>query len=500
MSGCDSVITIPQFSGTCWFNALLMAMLYSDGMRKYLKNNLINSELFKKNKHLYIIFNHILNNRYRKINNNDDIFFNDLKPENILEMLNKIDNKHFYFNPRNIEGHLGEFYFVRIFEYFGLKKRVLFLNKSNANIYLSPLNLKPKVSITGKNLEKVIRWNYTKIKTKSSTVLKNISAETDILVITPRLKHLVNKENFVIQQDKNEYPEIMELNGNIYKLDSLLLTNFNFGTCRLSHQIAGVTCKNERYMYNGWIRNTQDPAKTNVSTYSGKDTPCELMKYDWLKTQTDFCLGKKACKIVKSSSKNELCFNSSNFDNATYIYVKVENREEYVRVLNKKIKLVKKNCDTETGLLRTNILESEALLKTLPKNTKEKRNIKDMLKKLNTQLLNKNSECEEHVAEINKIINDISSSESVVQKTPIKPNPIKPTIDTSTDTKCSEDKVLNPKTNRCVNKTGTIGKELLKSTIKTVKPTDNKCSEDKVLNPKTNRCVNKTGSIGKQLL
>jgi hypothetical protein len=37
---CESVITLPQFEDTCWFNSLLMALLYSDGTRQYLKNNL----------------------------------------------------------------------------------------------------------------------------------------------------------------------------------------------------------------------------------------------------------------------------------------------------------------------------------------------------------------------------------------------------------------------------------------------------------------------------
>jgi serine/threonine protein kinase len=84
--------------------------------------------------------------------------------------------------------------------------------------------------------------------------------------------------------------------------------------------------------------------------------------------------------------------------------------------------------------------------------------------------------------------------------------------------KCPEDKILNPKTGRCVNKTGVMGKKLLKElksvmieerkpstkkiSIKQVshKKTQKKCPEDKILNPKTGRCVNKTGIMGKKLL
>jgi hypothetical protein len=48
---------------------------------------------------------------------------------------------------------------------------------------------------------------------------------------------------------------------------------------------------------------------------------------------------------------------------------------------------------------------------------------------------------------------------------------------------CPEDKILNPKTNRCIKANGITAKKLEpKSKIK-------KCPEGKVLNPKTNRCI-----------
>lgn len=54
---------------------------------------------------------------------------------------------------------------------------------------------------------------------------------------------------------------------------------------------------------------------------------------------------------------------------------------------------------------------------------------------------------------------------------------------------CKDNQVLNTKTNRCVSRTGKIGKSLLKS-----------CSEDKVYNPKSKRCVSRTGKVGKKVL
>ena len=69
---------------------------------------------------------------------------------------------------------------------------------------------------------------------------------------------------------------------------------------------------------------------------------------------------------------------------------------------------------------------------------------------------------------------------------------------------CPDDKILNPKTKRCVSKTGALGKQLQKenkpsSAAKSSKP-KNECPDDKILNPKTKRCVSKTGALGKQLL
>lgn len=55
--------------------------------------------------------------------------------------------------------------------------------------------------------------------------------------------------------------------------------------------------------------------------------------------------------------------------------------------------------------------------------------------------------------------------------------------------KCRDEQVLNKKTNRCVSKTGRIGKSLLK-----------KCRDDQILNTKTKRCVSRTGKIGKKIL
>ena len=72
---------------------------------------------------------------------------------------------------------------------------------------------------------------------------------------------------------------------------------------------------------------------------------------------------------------------------------------------------------------------------------------------------------------------------------------------------CNSDQIRNPKTKRCVKKTGSIGKQILEgiSSPKKYKKSprknvEKKCRDDQVYNPKSKRCVKKTGSIGKQIL
>jgi len=84
--------------------------------------------------------------------------------------------------------------------------------------------------------------------------------------------------------------------------------------------------------------------------------------------------------------------------------------------------------------------------------------------------------------------------------------------------KCPRDKILNPKSGRCVKKDGKIGKELIMKAkkakkAKSKKPKEpkskKKCTaekiakcteEDKICNPETGRCVMKDGKIGKKIL
>lgn len=396
---CKNVITIPQFTGTCWFNSLLTILLFSDGMRYYLKKYLSNSKINKKSK-IYIVFNDLLNNHYLKNNDLNKVYFNQFKPENILKILYKENSKVFNFNPDIDDGLLGEIYFMLLLKYFGFEKNIVYMSYKNDDysvLYDSFFNYDPDLkNINGK---KQLHKSSLKMKDIFLKYYFNMQFIPEIIVISNLLSF--EKLTFIKNGlNKNKLPKILTYNNHKYKLDSLLLVNFNKNICKKSHQIAGITCKNKQYMYNGWIINTKDPSNDKFIKHK---EPCELMKYNWIDNTDDFCISRKLCKLDEKKH-DDMCFNVDK-GNRTFFYVKIDNNSK------------------------------------------------------------------------------INSPPNIISKT-----------------KCPSDKILNPKTNRCVSKTGKIGKQILNQNLSPIPENKIKCPSDKILNPKTNRCVLKTGKIGKELL
>ncbi len=68
---------------------------------------------------------------------------------------------------------------------------------------------------------------------------------------------------------------------------------------------------------------------------------------------------------------------------------------------------------------------------------------------------------------------------------------------------CSANKILNPKTGRCVRKSGAIGRRLSakrvpKASYRRGRATKS-CSRGKVRNPASGRCVKRSGRVGRRL-
>jgi hypothetical protein len=118
--------------------------------------------------------------------------------------------------------------------------------------------------------------------------------------------------------------DIINYNDSLYHLDSVILCNWN--KIEIVHAIAGITCKENKFVYNGWTRTSMDPSI--IDNEITRNIPCELMPYDWnIKTSYNFCLSRKTCipdimKIEGEEYNDDLCFNFNKGDRIL-VYVKM---------------------------------------------------------------------------------------------------------------------------------------------------------------------------------
>ena len=481
-SKCDNVISLKQYGPTCWFNSILMAILYSDGSRKLL---LEKSKRWNKRIILFRTIDYILKNKYLRTesSSNDYKYFDKIRPEYLLDKLYKYDRKKFVFNlKKHKAGYSSEMYIRKVYKLLGVK--VLYLDIVCDELYYSLYNNINKINIiNGK-----IKYNY---KFVTEQTVKEKFDNPDIIIITDYVNNCAKIKNYpkhykvdnkstLYKSAIKKASELVADNGDEYVQDSVLLSNWNIGSNGIGgHSIAGITCKKERYVYNGWTRTTLDPNIKNINPedinvweevlnkkgllfYYNKhlktsvwklpvnakliklsekiSIPCELMKYNWnVNENSDFCLNPRKCILDKMDPK-DLCF-SFNKGRRCIIYVKKDIKMDKS---DKSDKLVKKCPEDKVLNPLTNRCIKIKTINKVRKNPLSKPEKPD-------------NKCPE-----GKVINPKTGR--CIKIAPVKP-----------DKKCPEGKVINPKTGRCIK-------------IAPVKP-DKKCPEGKVINPKTGRCI-----------
>ena len=474
---CNRVVTIPQYLSTCWFNAILMAILYSQNSRKLLLHDNIYKD--QKNNKLYQIINEILTRKYISVEKALK-YYHIIRPEKILSnivynktFLNRIIHNGYYFNiflpifitylgktsitlDSTVDDKIYNINFLKSMGNINIDLSSLLMNKNMEKIYIK--SIIDHINTTDTNPDYIIVNKFdSKTLNYYNKLAKNI---IDILPNNIKYKqHKLDKLN-----------NIIVYNGIEYVLDSCLLQNFNeyvnpFTKKRTAHAIAGITCKNKRYVYNGWIRTTLDSNITkNKSLAQFKTKPCELMKFDWdIYKENMFCINPALCKLdnIDKTDINKLCFS---FDKGerTLIYVRI----------NDKYKSIDKDISISSSIDNKSILEDKKCPEGKILNPKTKRCIK--------------------IESYNKLY-----------KKPVIEDHKKPIIDDKKpiieeDKKCPEGKILNPKTKRCIKiesynklykKTVIDDKKLSVDNKKPVIEEDKKCPDGKILNPKTKRCI-----------
>jgi hypothetical protein len=450
-------------------------MFYSQRSRKILLDA---SKEWDTKKKLFKLLKHVLDEKYLKVGSKeseDYKHFKDTAFGEILQYLNIENKDKFPYVPKNNKnGFNPDLYIGKLYKLLNVDYKMFeYTSKDDALVY-SFLNDEYnfiKYAIEGKN--KKVKISLDLSETKKEYVEDNNAPPILLVIVGDEIagngnKSFYNKyfpSNIIPDGDTKDnlksLKEKIVYNSKEYNLDSVVLANWN----NPRHAIAGITCKKDRYVYNGWTRTSMDPAMVNKQV--DRNIPCELMKFNWnIIKHTDFCLNVVKCipdKLKKKlKNKDELCFN---FSKGKRILI-------YVR----------KNAKSDTSTKDGSGDVAKAVRKSITKSPKKCPDGKVLNPKTGRCILIKNAtkkspkspkKCPD-----GKVLNP-KTGRCILIKNATKKSPTLP----KSPKKCPDGKVLNPKTGRCI---------LIKNATKkspTLPKSPKKCPDGKVLNPKTGRCI-----------
>jgi hypothetical protein len=388
---CSKLSLWTQYTGTCWFNAILTILFHSQSNRNmFLK---FFDTLDDNNKStLQKLGEHIVKHKYLRSDNiiEDRKFYYKVKPERLLMYLTR--NYPVYFRDYTVnQGDHPPIIFNKMYKLLGLK--CLMLSKNNNIIDYSSYNhykiTNPKsksvdfIHISDDKIIEILEHTHNnpdvillnvesgeanqstkkhllhrykdyfndKIKKlKEIAAKKNVDSENDNILIE-NIKNIIKKQNLIINNinELNSLKDNIVYNENNYVLDAALLCNYNRDVG--GHGIAGITCNNNRYIYNGWNSYTTDPGLKIDPNLQEKisdaliQSPCNIVKSNWNVKQTSsddssFCININTCKFPKIVAENlgrDLCFNFGK-GYRTLVYIKQELSEGELDFKTKKFK------------------------------------------------------------------------------------------------------------------------------------------------------------------
>lgn len=318
---CDKIPVIPQNLGTCWFNSILMAMIYSDGLSQLVYEKAIEDNWQDDENGAFKTLMLLFMNYVRAIKKNGNIILINrlrdflLKYKIELILLDYLTHyhpellKYFY---KYINNGLSSNYF-------------LFILLKSLSLNIVSITLFTDTTGTSKRYNLDIQYEYdthNKLTPKRFTGIKT-DIIPDILICKTnkdlRLSVSLGYPSFT--QIKDFGKEIMVFKGHRYKLDCILLSDKTN-----KHIITGLTSYGSKYIYNGW--------------WKIQGNPCNLMSFDWNTDIRNFCLDLTNCKLpdYDPDDKNEdnYCFNFKE-NNFILIYVKIKEDKVVPRKQVKKI-------------------------------------------------------------------------------------------------------------------------------------------------------------------
>lgn len=380
---CSRVLTLDQVDApTCWFNALMMALFFSQNTRiaiasslKYIKETWKFPIVVKISK-LLEGYNKERASKY---------LYERLQPKEFLTTLRQHYPQQFPMLKRKAQFKEGDYssYQGDSLEY--MHRMLQFLEIQH--LFLSRPSMKSgrtewshyNYDLMGNKIwgdDDSLEFNP---RTDTST-LRTVDTRHPI-ILTMLVENHYDKKMTEGAKGKwktyQTYPveglysdshaRTIKYNGMKYYLDSMILGSYNNKACDKGHAIAGVTCNGDRFLYNGWTSRTVDKGFERPNKV--RREACPLNQTDWART-TNFCINTENCTFDTFVSKMEtktLCF--STLRNVALTYV----REDYVgnRIPSIPAALDRmKQKQTEEGIFNNKRLENMGVLKYDPRTRK----------------------------------------------------------------------------------------------------------------------------------
>jgi len=328
---CDKVITIPQYVGTCWFNALLMTMFYSEATRDVILNAMkknrwayMQASPRKSLQTLYKIFSHMLRMYKRPSDVAAYKWYDRITPELILYYLHRYDPKRFALQVQRLPnktlyaekfGHAPAKYFRNLF---GL------LRVPAVHLDARPLDWKRRFD----SFRLCIHDKHNppgRFLTLPEVKRLLVSRPEVLLVTVPKRTKESMRKLPAFHYLKGTYakmPPAIRFGDRTYVVDSVTFTNLNQGQIvqtpagktktMAGHAIAGVTCNRRRFIYSGWMKRTKDKARTEDEEggIAAVDRPCPIMPFDWVSDRRNFSITAKQCQVQLNLPPHLHKFNS----------------------------------------------------------------------------------------------------------------------------------------------------------------------------------------------
>lgn len=368
---CERVITIPQYIGTCWFNALLMATFYSEAVRDAIASSAARywepmRQSNERTRRLVKIFD-IMLGLYKRPNDQYAYrFYDKYTPERILYYLHRADRRLMEYdaivkkNGKYVQrddmsaGYKVHMYAHKFLYFLRVPNVALQAVYTTSNTKTGPFRLcignsHSRTSVDFREYMTGSRKKaYSMVVKSPQYVAALLNSNPSVLVVD-----IGGKDDWKSQaggqkrpgyyylpgEHKRTLPEFIKLGRSTYVLDSCTFTNDNMGKKIVmpsgqekkiaGHAIAGVTCNRRKFIYSGWLKKTKDAARGSEAAreneadgISATERPCPLMPFEWTKDPRNFYITSKECRVQLSPPKPDSVRFNANHGPRIYFYVR----------------------------------------------------------------------------------------------------------------------------------------------------------------------------------